>query len=147
MVKRKEGQACLFYGGQKAKKAYWFLYLVSLFQNLVGTVGFEPTTPCTPCKCATRLRYAPKENNYNIMFLVLSRARLAGLLKQYGFSFYALLWPTNSTVTAACFRLLVGTVGFEPTTPCTPCKCATRLRYAPKKANFSENIWFCLARV
>ena len=28
--------------------------------NLVGTVGFEPTTPCTPCKCATRLRYAPK---------------------------------------------------------------------------------------
>ena len=27
---------------------------------LVGTVGFELTTPCTPCKCATRLRYAPK---------------------------------------------------------------------------------------
>ena len=28
-------------------------------RNLVGTVGFEPTTPCTPCKCATKLRYAP----------------------------------------------------------------------------------------
>ena len=26
---------------------------------LVGTVGFEPTTPCTPCKCATKLRHAP----------------------------------------------------------------------------------------
>ena len=26
---------------------------------LVGTEGFEPSTPCTPCKCATRLRYAP----------------------------------------------------------------------------------------
>ena len=26
---------------------------------LVGAVGFELTTPCTPCKCATRLRYAP----------------------------------------------------------------------------------------
>ena len=28
--------------------------------NLVGTGGFEPPTPCTPCKCATRLRYAPR---------------------------------------------------------------------------------------
>ena len=27
---------------------------------LVGTGGFEPPTPCTPCKCATRLRYAPR---------------------------------------------------------------------------------------
>ena len=30
--------------------------------------------------------------------------------------------------------LLVGTAGFELATPCTPCKCATRLRYAPKRA-------------
>jgi hypothetical protein len=26
---------------------------------MVGTAGFELATPCTPCKCATRLRYAP----------------------------------------------------------------------------------------
>ena len=26
---------------------------------LVGTVGFEPTTPTTPLWCATKLRYAP----------------------------------------------------------------------------------------
>src|SRR5665213_2021701 len=26
---------------------------------LVGARGFEPPTPCTPCKCATRLRHAP----------------------------------------------------------------------------------------
>ncbi len=26
---------------------------------MVGTRGFEPPTPCTPCKCATRLRYVP----------------------------------------------------------------------------------------
>jgi hypothetical protein len=26
----------------------------------VGTTGFEPATPCTPCKCATGLRYVPK---------------------------------------------------------------------------------------
>ena len=26
----------------------------------VGTTGFEPATPCTPCKCATGLRYVPR---------------------------------------------------------------------------------------
>jgi hypothetical protein len=26
---------------------------------LVGTAGFEPTTPCPPGRCATKLRYAP----------------------------------------------------------------------------------------
>ncbi len=27
----------------------------------VGVTGFEPATTCTPCKCATGLRYTPKE--------------------------------------------------------------------------------------
>ncbi len=26
---------------------------------VVGTAGFEPTTPCTQNKCATKLRHAP----------------------------------------------------------------------------------------
>ncbi len=26
----------------------------------VGVTGFEPATTCTPCKCATGLRYTPK---------------------------------------------------------------------------------------
>ena len=39
---------------------------------LVGAAGFELATPCTPCKCATRLRYAPTACNYN-----RSRAGLA----------------------------------------------------------------------
>jgi hypothetical protein len=26
---------------------------------LVGTARFELATPCTPCKCATRLRHVP----------------------------------------------------------------------------------------
>jgi hypothetical protein len=26
---------------------------------MVGARGFEPPTPCTPCRCATRLRHAP----------------------------------------------------------------------------------------
>ena len=29
--------------------------------SLVGVAGFELATPCTPCKCATRLRYTPTE--------------------------------------------------------------------------------------
>ena len=35
-------------------------YLLFL-EFLVGAAGFELATPCTPCKCATRLRYAPNE--------------------------------------------------------------------------------------
>ena len=35
---------------------------------LVGTVGFELTTPWTPSKCATRLRYAPKCNIIAVFF-------------------------------------------------------------------------------
>ena len=30
-------------------------------KNMVGAAGFEPTTPCPPGRCATRLRYAPTE--------------------------------------------------------------------------------------
>src|SRR5690242_5088636 len=28
-------------------------------KGMVGTGGFEPPTPCTPSKCATRLRHVP----------------------------------------------------------------------------------------
>ena len=28
-------------------------------RKVVGAIGFEPTTPCTPCRCATGLRHAP----------------------------------------------------------------------------------------
>ena len=31
--------------------SHWFI--------LVGAIGFEPTTPSPPAKCATRLRHAP----------------------------------------------------------------------------------------
>ncbi len=34
------------------------------FIKLVGARGFEPPTTCTPCRYATRLRYAPKEEKY-----------------------------------------------------------------------------------
>ena len=35
------------------------LTIFNLLILLVGTIGFEPTTPCPPDKCATKLRYAP----------------------------------------------------------------------------------------
>ena len=31
----------------------------------VGAGGFEPPTPCTPCKCASGLRYAPNGVDYS----------------------------------------------------------------------------------
>src|SRR5215469_15864493 len=37
---------------------------VRAFLFLVGARGFEPPTTCTPCRYATRLRYAPKKREY-----------------------------------------------------------------------------------
>ena len=34
---------------------------------MVGAAGFELATPCTPCKCATRLRYAPTQSAHSIV--------------------------------------------------------------------------------
>ena len=38
-------------------------------QVLVGAEGFEPPTPCSQSRCATRLRYAPKKPNPNPTFV------------------------------------------------------------------------------
>src|SRR5882724_939899 len=40
--------------------------------GLVGATGFEPATPCTPSRCATRLRYAPKplRSSYFLSLLI-----------------------------------------------------------------------------
>jgi hypothetical protein len=38
--------------------ALCFFYFSCL---VVGARGFEPPTPCTPCRCATRLRHAPTD--------------------------------------------------------------------------------------
>src|SRR4030067_3291140 len=43
-------------------------------------------------------------------------------------------------------NLLVGATGLEPATPCTPCKCATRLRYAPTQGmHLIRPLWRCHA--
>ena len=36
--------------------------------HMVGVKGFEPSTPCTPCKCATRLRHTPSAFYYSLKF-------------------------------------------------------------------------------
>ena len=35
-----------------------------LLLSLVGVTGFEPATPCTPCKYSTRLSYTPTAHEY-----------------------------------------------------------------------------------
>jgi hypothetical protein len=42
------------------------------------------------------------------------------------------------TVSANRLFCLVGARGFEPPTTCTPCRCATRLRYAPRRASVPD---------
>ena len=41
---------------------------------VVGMAGFELATPCTPCKCATWLRYTPKRT-------IISAKQIERLLK------------------------------------------------------------------
>jgi hypothetical protein len=38
---------------------------------MVGVIGFEPTTPSPPAKCATKLRYTPTEEAQFTYFCVL----------------------------------------------------------------------------
>ena len=40
--------------------------LLFLFEKLVGARGFEPPTPCSQSKCATRLRHAPTNGKSEI---------------------------------------------------------------------------------
>ena len=48
----------------KADKA--FVKNLTFLPNMVGVTGFEPATPCTPCKYSTRLSYTPTQTHlYN----------------------------------------------------------------------------------
>ena len=53
----------------------------------VGTTGFEPATPCTPCKCATGLRYVPRKRERET-----ERERVYSALFPFLFLFY---WAAN----------------------------------------------------
>ena len=50
---------------------------------MVGTARFELATPCTPSKCATRLRYVPMESaaedgSLGVDFQILHQAAATG---------------------------------------------------------------------
>ena len=60
--KRRRGPAKIPINWKRTKPADRFKFLILL----VGTAGFEPATPCTPSKCATRLRHVPKPNAYGV---------------------------------------------------------------------------------
>jgi hypothetical protein len=42
------------------------------FLIMVGAAGFELATLCSQSRCATRLRYAPTNKNYNPEFILFS---------------------------------------------------------------------------
>ena len=58
---------------------------------MVGVTGFEPATPCTPCKYSTRLSYTPNNG------LILPQQ-----YKNYKYFF----WENTRIVTPAPLRLL-----------------------------------------
>ena len=43
------------------------------------------------------------------------------------------------SITALCNRKMVGVEGFEPPTPCSQSRCATRLRYTPRLRTIAED--------
>src|SRR5579872_2179000 len=86
---------------------------------MVGAPRFELGTSWSRTKRATRLRYAPTR-------LVLgTRSWVLG---------QSCSWSPSTQSLDPSTRFLVGTGRFELPTPCTPSKCATRLRYVPSKA-------------
>ena len=44
--------------GNDISKSHKLVFL-NMIGKMVGVTRFELATPCTPCKCATRLRYTP----------------------------------------------------------------------------------------
>jgi len=87
-------------------------------RNLVGAAGFELATPCTPCKCATRLRYAPTQTK--------------------SISGAATVWPTppQKTVPYAPRRAFIPAASGCPEALCATqqdqVRCRQRLRRSPR---------------
>ena len=81
---------------------------------MVGAPRFELGTSWSRTKRATRLRYAPEKQVSGAKFQVSAKAS-----------------PDTRNLTPETY-VLVGTARFELATPCTPSKCATRLRHVPE---------------
>ena len=92
-----------------------------LLKRMVGAPRFELGTSWSRTKRATRLRYAP------IKAVISDKWSVASHEDEQRLDKLATRHLSLATV------LLVGTARFELATPCTPSKCATRLRYVPTK--------------
>ena len=130
-----------------------FRFALILFPtiHLVGARGFEPPTPCTPCKCATRLRYAPINLvKLNFLFFCVDsifrpfgrseRIRTSDPLHPMQVRYQAALRSDSfaalkkfASLNLPPLHFMVGAAGFEPATLWSQTRCATRLRYAPTK--------------
>ena len=138
---------------------------------MVGAVGFEPTTPWSQTRCATKLRHAPNwgewwgsnprqpESQSGALptelhpplqhFQILKyQATINGAPDRIRTCDHPLrrrmLYPTELQAHDLWYQIpwnlrleeLVGAVGFEPTTPWSQTRCATKLRHAPIHLSF-----------
>ena len=116
--------------------------------NLVELRGFEPLTPCMPCpRTAPPLPTAPAQPKSHPTDRWLFHAESGGAEGiRTPDPLHAM--PKNSTAATNCARKpkshptppdgpsslnLVELRGFEPLTPCMPCKCATNCATAPDR--------------
>ncbi len=88
--------------------------LFTLSKKMVGAAGFEPATFCTPCNCATELRHAPM----TVQFESFPLGKTGLIIR-----------PSQNS-------FLVGVRGFEPPTPWSRTKCASRCA-TPRPENHS----------
>ena len=90
---------------------------------MVGAPRFELGTSWSRTKRATRLRYAPTRAMVSAGDQFQAQALDSAPLQ------FSWLFTGHLPLATAS---MVGTARFELATPCTPSKCATRLRYVPR---------------
>ncbi len=123
-----------------------FCYHTAVWICLVGTIGFEPTTPTMSRWCSNQLSYVPAVGR-------IIRRSLTFVKRNFIKKSAALLCrqkiPTNKkgdprgspflcTASRGGFDL-VGTIGFEPTTPTMSRWCSNQLSYVPAVGRILRN--------
>jgi hypothetical protein len=68
-------------------------------------------------------------------------ALLARALSFFRIGKQACMLQNDKALTFVKALLFVGTTRFELATPCTPCKCATGLRYVPNICTLTSTYW------
>ena len=76
------------------------LYSACQGEFLVGVQGFEPWTPCSQSRCATRLRYTPTES---IFYTVLGWLATSCTIWSYESLFYHSNPASCSGLSGSCF--------------------------------------------